>query len=179
MSRGDPVYTAPLGTDNWLLDQHRTKDGQAILPGTGYIELLAEAAAAQGLKSFDIQDLYFSARHACGYGRSARDADHPAPAGPWLCRGAAQRLRLWQARRVGNCTPKPCLTPLTEARPHALDLAALSARCGDVARADKARLKSPQEAHLNFGPRWHVLRKHRDGCGRRACRAGPARRRAW
>ena len=56
---GDPVYTAPLGTDNWLLDQHRTKDGQAILPGTGYIELLAEAAAAQGLKSFDIQDLYF------------------------------------------------------------------------------------------------------------------------
>lgn len=155
---GDPVYTAPLGTDNWLLDQHRTKDGQAILPGTGYIELLAEAAAAQGLKSFDIQDLYFLRAMPVDTDAVREMQITLRPQG----RGFAAELRsdcVFGGKAGWQLHAQAMLAPLTEARPHALDLAAISARCGDVLRADKARLKSPQEAHLNFGPRWHVLRE--------------------
>ncbi|WP_343245444.1 polyketide synthase dehydratase domain-containing protein [Sulfitobacter faviae] len=39
-----------------------------------------------------------------------------------------------------------------------LDLAAIAARCRDVAEAAPGRhLPAVQEAHLKFGPRWHVL----------------------
>ncbi len=56
---GVPEFTTEIATSHWLLDQHRTLDGRAIMPGTGYIELLAEAAQAQGLQGFTLQDLYF------------------------------------------------------------------------------------------------------------------------
>ncbi|MFC6584917.1 acyltransferase domain-containing protein [Sulfitobacter aestuariivivens] len=56
---GDPIFATTLSTDDWVLDQHRTKNNQALMPGTGYLELLAEAAATQGLAQFEIKDLYF------------------------------------------------------------------------------------------------------------------------
>ena len=57
---GAPRFTAQLSDSDWILDQHRTKDGSAVMPGTGYIEMLAEAAKAQGFRSgFEISDLYF------------------------------------------------------------------------------------------------------------------------
>ena len=44
----------------WVLDEHRTRAGEALLPGTGYLELAAEALAAHGEAGpFEIRDLYF------------------------------------------------------------------------------------------------------------------------
>ena len=45
---GNRLFTASLATDRWVLDDHRTGDGQALLPGTGYLELAAEALAGAG-----------------------------------------------------------------------------------------------------------------------------------
>ena len=43
-----------------MLDEHRTRAGDALLPGTGYLELAAEALRAQGeTAAFEIRDLYF------------------------------------------------------------------------------------------------------------------------
>jgi hypothetical protein len=44
----------------WVLDDHRTRAGDALLPGTGYLELIAQAMAAQGEPAaFEIRDLTF------------------------------------------------------------------------------------------------------------------------
>lgn len=157
-AEGDPVFTAPLGTDNWLLDQHRTKDGQTVMPGTGYIELLAEVAQAQGMTNgFAIRDLYFLRAmpvdedthrtmqvslhsEAPGYGVEMRSDCVLGGKAGWQLHAQAQ------------------LTSLGDARPHPVDIQSVMSACTDVIQAGDARAKSPQEAHLNFGPRWHVLR---------------------
>ncbi|MFG6662127.1 beta-ketoacyl synthase N-terminal-like domain-containing protein [Sulfitobacter sp. 916] len=153
---GAPEFTTEVAASHWLLDQHRTLDGRAIMPGTGYIELLAEAAAAQGLGGFTLQDLYFL---------------RPLP----LADGARRRIKItltpegkgFAAELHSACVVngKPAWQLHVQARlsragdsAESLDLAAIAARCEDVAEAAPGRhLPAVQEAHLKFGPRWHVL----------------------
>ncbi len=47
-AQGNRVFLASLTLDRWVLDGHRTKDGTALVPGTAYLELAAEAWEAQG-----------------------------------------------------------------------------------------------------------------------------------
>ncbi len=157
-AKGDPVLMAPLTADDWLLDQHRTTDGQAILPGTAYVEMLAEAAQAQGLKHFEIRDLYFL--------RAMPVEDHArrtmqvtlSPDGDAF----AAEMRsdcLLQGREAWQLHAQATLGPAKAPQPEALDLSGILARCGAVEDAAPGdRLRSPQEAHLDFGPEWHVLR---------------------
>ncbi|MCU0901596.1 MAG: type I polyketide synthase, partial [Cypionkella sp.] len=59
-ARGNRMFWATYGLDRWVLDGHRTKDGTALIPGTGYLELMAEAWRAQGESdAFEIRDLTF------------------------------------------------------------------------------------------------------------------------
>jgi len=43
-----------LASSHWLLDEHRTVDGQAILPGTGHLELLLAASELSGAASVPV-----------------------------------------------------------------------------------------------------------------------------
>jgi acyl transferase domain-containing protein/thioesterase domain-containing protein len=156
---GDPVFTAPLKTTDWLLDQHRTTDGQAILPGTGYIELLAEAAKTQGMAGFDIRDLYFLRAMPVEDGTNREMQITLRGEGS----GFAAEMRsdcALQGKSGWQLHAQASLFALDEVRPEAIDIKSISARCTTVeeAKAD-SRLHSPQEAHLDFGPRWHVLRQ--------------------
>ena len=162
---GDPFYRAPLSTEHWLLDQHRTKDGQAVMPGTGYIEMLAEAAQAQEFPNgFTIRDLYFlRAMPVAEQAAREMQLHLRAEAG-----GFAVEMRSdctlggktgWQLHAQAH------LAPLDAAAPTPLDLAQIAADCPDVTQPTGDRLRSPQEAHLDFGPRWHVLRETRMGAG--------------
>jgi NAD(P)-dependent dehydrogenase (short-subunit alcohol dehydrogenase family) len=57
---GNRMFAATYGMDRWVLDGHRTKAGQALIPGTGYLEIAAEAMRAQGeVGAFELRDLYF------------------------------------------------------------------------------------------------------------------------
>ena len=156
---GQTILKAQIRSDEWVLDQHRTKDGQAILPGTGYIELLAEAAQAQGLDAgFELNDLYFLRampvadtktadieialrKDGGGYAAELRSACTLSGKDGWQLHAQAAIAPL------SGDTPEPC------------DTSQIIGRCqtGDVA-PQAARIKSPQEAHLDFGPHWHVLR---------------------
>ncbi|MCX7559223.1 beta-ketoacyl synthase N-terminal-like domain-containing protein [Sulfitobacter sp. F26204] len=162
---GDPVFTAELDTDNWLLDHHRTARGQAILPGTGYIELLAEAAAAQGLSEFEIHDLYFLRAMPVEDGSRCelQVTLHPEE------EGYAAELRsdcLLQGKAGWQLHAQANVKPLTTSPPQDVDLAEVSARCNKVERSTPdRRLRSPQEGHLKFGPQWHVLSETRMGEG--------------
>jgi acyl transferase domain-containing protein len=157
---GDPVLSAQISSAHWLLDQHRTKDGQAVMPGTGYIELLAEAATAKGLtQGFEIRDLYFL-RAMPVEDETPRDLQINLSADG---AGFAAELRSdctlngksgWQLHAQAQ------IAAVSGPQPETFDLEAVIGRCSQINTAPEGgRLISPQEAHLDFGPRWHVLRE--------------------
>ncbi len=157
-TEGNPVFEMTLSGDKWILDQHRTRDGQMVMPGTGYIELLAEAAQAQGLKEFEIRDLYFLRAMPVADGATRRMQVTLRPEGA----GFAVEMRsdcVLNGKPGWQLHAQATLAPLAETQPQTHDLDALAARCGTPARGLGDRLKSPQEAHLDFGPRWHVLQQ--------------------
>ncbi|MEZ5798317.1 MAG: SDR family NAD(P)-dependent oxidoreductase [Paracoccaceae bacterium] len=153
-ARGNRIFTATYGLDRWVLDGHRTAAGTALIPGTGYLEMAAEAWAAQGeTGGFELRDLtFFRALDVAG--------DEPREIRVRLTRSdegygfdihsavAAQGRKGWLQHASAR------LLPLAEPAP-VIDPAAIAARL--PAPETGTGLPSPQEAHLRFGPRWRVL----------------------
>ncbi|MEM6305403.1 MAG: beta-ketoacyl synthase N-terminal-like domain-containing protein, partial [Pseudomonadota bacterium] len=161
-ANGAPVFEAQLSAQDWVLDQHRTKDGQAVMPGTGYIELLAEAAAAQGLRRFDIRDLYFLRAMPVADGTP----DMPlrvtlTPEGAGFAAEIRSEMML-NGKRGWQLHAQATLARQTQA-PDPLKLGAVAADGERQTHAEDALSAGPQAAHLDFGPRWHVLRETRLG----------------
>jgi len=156
---GHRLFTARWQTkDRWILDGHRTAAGQALLPGTGYLELAAEALRGNGeMDPFAIQDLYFfrPLEVSDAQGRDVRVK---------LARsdeGYAVEVRsdvVFEGRKAYQLNAQATLVPGPLTPAVRVDLQALLARCTLRRTEDAAGLRSPQEAHLNFGPRWRVLR---------------------
>ncbi len=158
---GNRRFTTRLSAEDWVIGQHRTKDGLALLPGTGYLELAAEALAEEGITAFEARDLTFfrpldvpdgttrdirvSLKPSDeGYAFEVRsDVDHQGRTG-------------WQVNAQGRLIPRA-----PDAR--IIDPAAIAARCAPLETGNG--LPSPQEAHLAFGPRWRVIRSRALGAG--------------
>jgi acyl transferase domain-containing protein/thioesterase domain-containing protein/acyl carrier protein len=163
------VLRGHLATDNaWLLDEHRTTQGLALVPGTGFLEMAAESLAAIGENGpFEVRDVYFFRPLHVPDGarvpiratlrRSVEGYDFEVLSELVLDDGH----REWQTHVQGRLLLRPM------ERPAAVDLAATVAACPRH-RTPQGRdwLPSPQEAHLRFGPRWHVVRDVRFGDGR-------------
>ena len=160
--QGNRLFTATYGVDRWVLDGHRTKAGQALIPGTGILEIAAQAMRAQGeAGGFEVHDLYFFRpldvadaasldirarlmRSDEGYMFELRSAvPHKGRTG-------------WQLHAQGR------VLPLAGSAPR-IDVGAIAARLPLAEAGDG--LRSPQEEHLNFGPRWRVLRSRSLGAG--------------
>lgn len=157
---GNRLFAARYGLDRWVLDGHRTKDGQALIPGTGYLEIIAEALRAQGeVGAFELRDLYF-------FRPLAVEADKTSEVRAKLIRsdeGYGFELRSavtvkgrkgWQLHVQARVLP-------VSAKTRRLNLAEIAARLPAPETAEG--LVSPQEAHLNFGPRWRVLHSRTTG----------------
>ncbi|MCU0803100.1 MAG: polyketide synthase dehydratase domain-containing protein [Rhodobacteraceae bacterium] len=161
-ANGNRQFTARYGMDRWVLDGHRTAAGQALIPGTGYLEVMAEAMAAQGETGpFDIRDLYFF--------RALDVADlAPKDIRATLARsdeGYAFTLQSavpYQGRTGWQTHATARLIPIIARAPE-IDVAALIARL--PAPETGQGMASPQEAHLRFGPRWRVLNSQAIGAG--------------
>ncbi len=153
---------------SWFLDEHRTAAGEALLPGAGYVELARAALAEIGVtRPFEVRDLTFLRPLAAptgghvdvelvltpneeGYGFEVRERvlvaeatadDHPAPGRPGWRRTAEASLLLFE---------QPA-SPV-------LDLAAEEAAC-----PTREGVRTQQQDHLRFGPRWDVVTQVRRG----------------
>ena len=151
---GNRIFTAIYARERWVLDGHRTADGTALIPGTGYLEIAAEAWAAQGeAGGFILRDLtFFRAldiaddqareirvrliRSDEGYGLEIHSAVTVQGRMGWMLHAQARLLPL-----AGEA---PQIAPM-----------AIAARLPSPEVGEG--LVSPQEAHLRFGPRWRVL----------------------
>jgi acyl transferase domain-containing protein/thioesterase domain-containing protein len=156
---GNRTFHAEWTQDRWVLDEHRTKAGDALLPGTGYIELAAQAMSAQNLgTAFEISDLYF-------FRAVQVDPDTPRDITVRLTPtvdGFAFETRsdcVLDGRAGTQLNAQANLRILhDEPAARHIDPGAIAKRCTNTATgATDTRLRSPQEAHLAFGARWHVL----------------------
>ena len=144
--------------DQWVLDQHRTKSGTILLPGTAYFQLCAEALAAQGVQdNYEIRDLYFLrpfdvSEHGTRDLRmalTASDAGFDLSVQSPISRGGRNGFIAHAQGSIAIGSNK-AVPPI--------DLAAVAARLPAPVVADaQSYLSAPQEAHLDFGPRWQVL----------------------
>ncbi|WP_137702266.1 type I polyketide synthase [Marimonas lutisalis] len=163
---GNRLFKTELSTAHWVVGEHRTAENEALLPGTGYLEIAAQALEAQGETGpFEIRDLYFL--------RPLDVSDHaPREMRVTLRRddlGYAmnvQSARTVDERHGFETNAQATLAILPMAAPDPVDLATLEARCGAEREAEPGRtLRSPQEAHLNFGAHWRVLTRTALGDG--------------
>ena len=158
---GNRLFTTSLNThDSWILDEHRTKSGDAIFPGTGYLELAAEALLAHGEDTaFEIRDMLFL---------RPLQVENTTPRDMHLTlnrSGAGYQMEvrgdcMFEGRKGYqlNAQASLALTSLQNSEP--LNIPDIFARCDAVQQADKAgSIRSPQEHHLNFGARWRVLKR--------------------
>ena len=160
--QGNRLFTANYGMDRWVLDGHRTKQGQALIPGTGILEIAAEALRAQGeAGAFELRDLYFfrALDVADGESRDIRARLSRTDEGYAFTLASAVPVRGrtgWQIHAEARAIP-------VTAAPRRLDVAAIAARLPAPEKGEG--LLSPQEAHLAFGPRWRVIRQRSIGAG--------------
>ena len=159
-SAGGIHFSGTLSTRNWVIGEHRTKAGDALLPGTGHVELIAQAMAALSTPHpYRIEDLTFL---------RALDVPDGTRKGIRLlltpkARGYGVELRsnlTLKGQEASVLHSEARITRLgLDQKPGHIDTRAIARRCSTSESADSSgRLVSPQEAHLNFGSRWHVLR---------------------
>lgn len=145
---------------DWILDEHRTKNGEALFPGAGYPELARAALAEYGeTGAFDLRDLYFLRPLYVPDGevRDVRVQLEPTDAGYKF--GVRTRLRI-DGRPAWVLSAEASLE-LGEAKaPETIDLAEIDARCQkDRSRVNPLGHRTGQDNHVRFGPRWRVLRQ--------------------
>jgi acyl transferase domain-containing protein/thioesterase domain-containing protein len=155
---GHRLFTSTWRTaEKWILDGHRTAAGQALLPGTGYLELAAQALRGNGETGpFTIQDLYFF-RPLEVNDTQAREVRVKLARSE---EGYALEVRsdvLFEGRKGFQLNAQATLVPGALPAAERVDTTALLARCPQHRAEDPTGLVSPQEAHLKFGPRWRVL----------------------
>jgi acyl transferase domain-containing protein/thioesterase domain-containing protein/acyl carrier protein len=160
---GARVFSATYAVkDCWFLDEHRTKAGDALVPGTGYLEMAAEALQAMGEgAAFEVRDLYFLRPFAVGDTGSV-DLRLTIP------RSDVGYEFLVESGTDGTFAQnaQASLQILPMGAPAPLDIAAISARCKAPKEAGELGwITSPQEAHLKYGPRWRVLQSTAFGDG--------------
>jgi acyl transferase domain-containing protein/thioesterase domain-containing protein len=149
---------------SWILDEHRTIDGRAVVPGTAYIDMARAALTGLGeTLPFEVCDLFFLRALAVaddrqkevriglrpnerGYDFEVTSRD-PDGASGWDLHAQAKLV----------------LGTLGEAAP--INLAAIAERCCSRTDKDEHGIASRQERHLRFGRRWRVLREASYGKG--------------
>lgn len=147
---------------HWLWNEHRLVSGQPILPGTGYIELMLQAAVEYGFgPNVDFADLVFLGMLDIADGTVKRVR----------CRIEAHDNGLRAFVTAGPASgEQEAFRVCAEAMivPHAAAPAATEALMPDHAdsrwistseASDDRALVSAQEGRVTFGPRWAVLRK--------------------
>ncbi|MEM7365869.1 MAG: KR domain-containing protein [Pseudomonadota bacterium] len=146
---------------HWILDQHRTRAGQALWPGTGYLELIREALQeVSETGPFQVQELTFLealyvpdgieldirvklSQTLYGYDFQLQSlAGEDADGQDWVVHAEA-RIAL-NEESIADIDPFP------------------EEEIGPVGWRERSVIDSAQEVHLNFGEQWKVLRAIED-----------------
>ena len=155
---GNRVFQKRFSTEDWIIDEHRTKQGDALFPGAGYLTLAAQALRAQGESDvFAIHNMTFM-----------RPLHVDENSHRHMRLRLSRRDQGYQMDVLSDCTQNgrngfaPAVTAelslIPEASRPKLDLAMIRNRCGAPRiPSNGGKLAVAQETQLSFGPRWKVL----------------------
>jgi len=144
----------------WVLSEHRLRNGIALIPGTGHLEMAAEAFTHGSLQgAVEFRDVFFLSPLTIAPGESRevrvqlrREQDAEARKGAFrfsvFAGNGAWREHATGA--IGSCRPY--------AGP-AVDRVAILARCGEREIVFDEQNRTRQERQFEFGPRWRSLRR--------------------
>lgn len=149
------LFSAAINaTSCWMLDQHRTAAGAAILPGTGYLQLISEAMQAlDENRAYEVRDLMFlrAFEVADGETRTLRLALRETALGYDM-----EILGSHQDGFVLHAEARISLKSL--APPREVDLGVLAEGFPALDEAASGSyLVTDQETHLKFGKHWQTL----------------------
>lgn len=155
------VFAGTLSARDWVIDEHRLGSGEALLPGTGYLELARAALAELGQTGpWHLGNLVFEAPMFVDDGAER--------AFRVVLRGDG---RQWNVEvhasvpgaegRFERCAVARIEVPAAQDAPAAVPVAEIEARCHGplTTAAGSGSLRTRQEHHLRFGPRWQVLKR--------------------
>jgi acyl transferase domain-containing protein/thioesterase domain-containing protein len=153
-------FMADYRTDElWMLDQHRIRQGAALIPGTGYLEIAAAAIQATSKQkgTIHIRDLFFLSPLTVQDDTTQRVAITLEPhefGGGYVFQvsGRQERQLIEHARgTVAFINEKPLAARL--------DMETIWARCqNEHVEYDALTQRTRQEKYLDFGHRWKNLR---------------------
>jgi|GEM_PF-106828 len=147
-SAGQRVYSSSFRTDkHWVIGEHRIKGGTALMPGTGYVELLRAALAEKPEpgKVPVLSEVTFLAPFVVKDGESRE-----------LTVTLDRQGDEWEGQVAGADGTVHALGRLrweSAAEPSAIALGEIAASCPRIETFDSAA-----DAHLDFGPRWNNRR---------------------
>ncbi len=152
---GEVEYRTLLSpSTHWLLDGHRIRGGESLIPGTGYLELVRAAAAERAPASheqLELRDVFFITPFMVrdGETRELRLTLEGTDEREVVIEGRAGGAGSWDEHA------RAMVSPLTGERPAPVDLAAIRARCSVRQVAFSGR---EEREHLVLGERWSNIR---------------------
>jgi thioesterase domain-containing protein/acyl carrier protein len=142
---------------DWILSEHRFSGGDALLPGTGQMEMAIAAARAKiGSGPIELRDVVFLAPLRVTPGQP-RTVDITADAIP-----SGYRVAIADEGTVFCSCTSTALDAARAAAPR-LDVEAIARRCR--ARDITDPVNARQQGHFEFGPHWSSLRRIQFGEG--------------
>lgn len=148
----------------WLFDEHRTKMGQALIPGTGYLELARAVLREHGeQRPFAIADLYFFRALYIPDDAQKEVRVVIEPDRERFAFSVQSKVTTAEGRKAWETHAGAYLYPIVANTREPIDLLAIEARCNKFSEADAHGVATGQEMHMAFGPRWRVLKQARYG----------------
>ncbi len=138
----------------WLLEEHRTSAGQALVPGTGYLEIVRAAfEEAASESNIEIRDLSFLAPLDVEGGeakemRVSLKRENDGYAFEVISRSVDGRKGAWTTNAIGTVRAS------TKRVERTIDIYEIASRCS---RAGDTR-DFAQKGLMSFGPRWDVVK---------------------
>jgi acyl transferase domain-containing protein/thioesterase domain-containing protein/acyl carrier protein len=153
-----------LSDHAWMIDEHRLSNRQALLPGTGYLELIRAALAELGMsEAWQVANLLFQ--------NPLYVDDGTVRAFRIYMEGSNNRFEVdvlaesadtgnWVRCASARVTEIESTSATVDLQGLATDIAGkMQSAGGDAA------LRTRQEDHLLFGPRWRVLKRLQTNSG--------------
>ena len=153
----------------WLLSEHKLKTGKALIPGTGFLEMAAEAFTRGPFRgAIEFESVFFVAPLTFDASETRdvrvhlrREQITGAVKGSFrfgiLARDGKADTGGWVEHSNGLITSLPA-SPTSP-----IDRASIAARCLQRDIIFDAQHRTRQERYFDFGPRWHCLRRLRIG----------------
>lgn len=154
-SADERLYATRFSTaSHWLLDEHRVRGGDALIPGTGYLDLLRAAYSEGGSSDapIELRDVTFLAPFAVRQGelRELRVLLKRAGTNAWRFAVRSESGDGWIDHVRGQ---------VADAAPAEVTSAAPGLVVERCRSRSQAFTGGEQPVHLQFGPRWGNLRR--------------------